>query len=232
MKRINRDGPRILGEHGDPARLPDARLGRILDAGGIVVDTRPADDYAAGHVPGTLSLPLTRAFTTWAGWLVPYDTDFHLVGDRDAVDEAVRDLAMIGLDRVAGVFGPGAVDARPYHDLSRIDRIDTRRLADRRRRNEVSVLDIRGAAEWEAVRIPGATHIPLGYLGDRLDELPERRPVVVHCESGGRSAIAASVLEAAGVEVIDYPAGIRGWIADGEPAERGRPEEDAEPVAA
>jgi hydroxyacylglutathione hydrolase len=232
MKRINRDGPRVLGEHGAAPELPEERLRDVIDVGAIVVDIRSPDDYAAGHLPGTLSIPLNRAFTTWAGWLVPYHTDFYLVGDRAAVSEAQRDLAMIGLDRVAGVFGPGAVGGRPGHELARIRRIDTRRLAERRLGNEVTILDIRGVSEWETVRIPDATHIPLGYLGERLDELPRDRPVVVHCESGGRSGIAASVLEAADIDVLDYPAGIRGWVEDGQPVERGRPEDTAEQVAA
>ncbi len=230
MKRINRDGPRLL-EGMEPARgLDDDDLDPVLASGAVVVDTRPADDYAAGHVPGTLSIPLTRAFTTWAGWLIPYDVDFHLIGDDAGVAEATRDLGMVGLDRVAGVFSPGAVTRRPGSALERVERITAERLAQRQRRGEVTILDIRGAAEWEAVRIPGAVHIPLGYLVERLDEVPADRPVVVYCESGGRSAIAASVLECHGRGgVLDFPGGIRGWLEAGLPVDR---EESAEAAPA
>ncbi|MEJ2503465.1 MAG: MBL fold metallo-hydrolase [Gemmatimonadota bacterium] len=232
MKRINRDGPRLLGRLDRPRTLGDEQLDEVLSAGAVVVDTRSADAYAAGHVPGTLSIPLTRAFTTWAGGLVPYHEDFYLIGDESEVAEAVRDLAMIGLDRVAGVFAPAGVEDRAPSRLERIDRIDTRRLAERRRRNEVTILDIRGSAEWEDVRIPGAVHIPLGDLADRIGELSGGRDVAVHCESGARSAIAASVLEAAGLPVLDYAEGIRDWTAAGEPVERGRPDGAGEPAAA
>lgn len=86
----------------------------------MVVDTRAAAEYATGHLPGTLNVPLDDGFTTWAGWLLPYDRDVYLlVGDAggspahgaSCVAAAVRDLAMIGLDRVAGVAGPDALAA-------------------------------------------------------------------------------------------------------------------------
>ncbi|NIP81219.1 MAG: MBL fold metallo-hydrolase, partial [Gemmatimonadetes bacterium] len=98
-----------------PERLDDVRA-----TGAVVVDTRSADAFAAGHVPGTINIPLTRAFTTWAGWLVPYDADFYLIGDEAGTAEAVRDLAMIGLDRVAGAFGLAAVEDRAPEELERI----------------------------------------------------------------------------------------------------------------
>lgn len=231
MKRINRDGPRVLGEMGLPVRMADDRLDALLSEGAVIVDARPADAFAAGHVAGTLSIPMTRAFTTWAGWLIPYDTDFYLIGDEAEVTEAVRDLAMIGLDRVSGIFTPDAVAARRSSELGRIERIDTERLAQRLRRDEVTVLDIRGAAEREEVRIPGSVHVPLGYLAERLTEVPSGRPLVVHCESGSRSPIAAAILAAAGRPALDYLEGIRGWLEAGYPVERGRSGE-VEPVAA
>ncbi len=233
MKRINRDGPRILGRLGEPLRMAPERLDDVRATGAVVVDTRSADAFAAGHVPGTINIPLTRAFTTWAGWLVPYDADFYLIGDEAGTAEAVRDLAMIGLDRVAGAFGLAAVEDRAPEELERIERIDTDRLAQRLARHEVSLLDIRGEPEWTSVRIPGAVHIPLGYLEDRLDEIPTGRPLVVHCESGGRSAIAASVLRAHGIDrVIDYPGGIRAWADAGYPVEPGASRAAADSVAA
>ena len=221
MKRINRDGPRILGERGAPPVLADDGLQAVLDSGATVADTRTADRYAVGHVPGTLNIPLTRMFTTWAGWLVPYDADFYLIGDPGAVAEAIRDLAMVGLDRLAGVFRSEAVEYRAA-PRSTVGRVDAGTLARMAENGEVTVLDIRGAAEWEAARIPEAVHIPLGYLPERIDEVPTDRPVAVYCESGGRSAIAASVLDALGVaDVLDFQGGIRAWLDAGRPTERG-----------
>jgi hydroxyacylglutathione hydrolase len=104
MKKLNRDGPRFSRV---PVTGPADRgaLDRALSAGAVVVDLRRTADYAVAHVPGTISIPLDASFTNWAGWLVPYTADFYLIApDRGAaaVDHAVRELAMIGLDRVAG----------------------------------------------------------------------------------------------------------------------------------
>jgi len=222
MKRINRDGPPVLGGFARAPELPAQELGDLLGRGATVVDTRSADDYAVGHVPGTINIPLVRSFTTWAGWLVPYDQDFHLIADPAVVAEAVRDLAMIGLDRVAGFFDPAAVTASAGagDGLGTIDRIDAEQLETRLRAGDVAVVDIRGVAEWEAGHIPGAPNIPLGYLADRLDDLPNGRPLVVHCESGGRSTIAASLLKARGVDaVVDFRGGFSEWQAAERPVE-------------
>src|SRR6185369_9614528 len=95
MKRINKEGPRILGELRRSTRLPAQAIDALLRDGEIVVDTRSAADYAAGHVPGTLNIPLGGSFTTWAGWLLSYDRDVYLLVDDatcpECVDAAVRD---------------------------------------------------------------------------------------------------------------------------------------------
>lgn len=233
MKRINREGPRVLGALRRPERLADARLAATLDAGGLVVDTRPADEFAAGHVPGTINIPLNRSFTTWAGWLVPYDRDFFLIVDdarRESVDEAARDLAMIGLDAVSGYFGTGAVASWAAEDraLQTTPQIGAVELAERLRADEVRVVDVRGAAEWEAGHLPGVENIPVGYLADRLDEIPRDRPLVLQCQGGARSAIAASVLQAKGLpDVINLADGYAAWVAAGNPTEAGSPTEVA-----
>ena len=229
MKRINKAGPPLLGGARRPRRLPETRLPRLLDEGALVVDTRHAADFAAGHVPGTLGIPLNRSFTTWAGWLVPYDRDFYLVLDdtcTSCVEEAVRDLSMIGLDRVAGYFGVEAVGAwaAEGRELQSVRQTTSRELAEALPAGSVAVLDVRGAAEWEAGHLPGVPNIPLGYLEERLDEIPRDLPVVVHCQGGARSAIAAGLLQARGFpHVINLTGGFAEWAAAGNPVERGAP---------
>lgn len=227
MKRMNRDGPRVLGGPPTAPLLAPERLPALLASGAFVIDARPAADFAARHVPGTISIPLNRSFTTWAGWLAPYDQDVYLLV-RDAagreVAEAVLDLSMIGLDRVAGVFGVEAVSAweAAGRQTGGVHRIGLGEGADRAKAG-ATILDVRGQAEWEAGHIPGAVHIPLGYLSDRIAELPSDAPVVVHCQGGSRSAIAASVLQRAGVaEVHDLHDGFRGWRSAGLPTKNGQ----------
>jgi hydroxyacylglutathione hydrolase len=227
MKRINKEGPRVLGGMRRPQRLPESRLAKLLQEGALVIDARPAGDYAIGHIPGTLNIPLNRGFTTWAGWLIPYDRDFYLLlddGCGHCIDEAVKDLAMIGLDRVSGYFGLSAVEQwrAGGRQLETVQQIGGDELARGLERGEIEVIDVRGAAEWEAGHIPGVSNIPVGYLTDRLDTIPRDRPVAVLCQGGGRSAIASSVLQVAGVnDVLNFPGGFAEWQASGKPVERG-----------
>ena len=229
MKRINRDGPRLLDAFPRPPRL---RAGDLADAlrDGVVVDTRPAAAFAAGHVPGTLNIPLGGSFTTWAGWLLPYDHDVYLLvddADGDAAADAVRALALIGLDRVAGVFGRDAVPAwgtGAGRALERLPRTTAAELAPLLARGAARVVDVRAHDEWAAGHLPGSTNVPLGHVAEQAaalrDGLPPEAPLVVQCQSGARSAIAASVLQARGVpHVVNLAGGIAAWREAGLPVE-------------
>jgi len=226
MKRINKEGPPVLGGLPQPKRLSPDRLGTALDAGALVIDTRPAAEFARGHVPGTINIPLGKSFNTWAGWLVPYDRDFHLIADDARAAEAASDLAMIGLDRLTGYFPASAVEAwaKGGRKLDTVAQEDAAGLARRMETGAPNVIDVRGRSEWEAGHIPGVPNIPLGDLAERVDEIPADRPVIVHCQSGARSAIAASVLRARGVkDVVNLGGGFAGWEAAGNPVERETP---------
>jgi hydroxyacylglutathione hydrolase len=224
MKRINKEGPRVLSGLPRPASLDAAELPGLIDGRSLVVDTRPAPAYARAHVPGTLNIPLNRSFNTWAGWLLPYDRDVYLIVERtESVGEAVRDLATIGLDRVAGFFTPDVIDAwrAAGRETGAVQQMTADELADQIASGGVNVVDVRGAAEWEAGHLPGVPNVPVGYLAERLAELPAGRPVVVHCQGGARSAIAASVLQANGVRnVVNLTGGYQEWVAGGLPVER------------
>lgn len=226
MKRINREGPPVLGGFREPKQLPAEELASALDAGALVIDTRPAAVFARGHVPGTINIPLGKSFNTWAGWLVPYGRNFYLLGDEAHAAEAVGDLAMIGLDSVVGYFPSFAVAMWASGDrkLETIAQEDAAGLAGRMKSGAVTVIDVRARSEWEAGHLPGVPNIPLGYLADRLDEIPADRPVVLQCQSGARSSIASSLLQARGVKnVINLAGGFVGWAAAGNPVEREGP---------
>lgn len=217
MKKINKEGPAILGGFHVPERLDASALPGLLAKRALVVDTRPAAEYAAGHLAGTINIPLNVSFVTWAGWLIR-QPDFYLIVDRATaaarLGELAQSLALIGIDRITGYF-----DAAEAHGDRTVAQITAHELAPRL--NTVSVIDVRSATEFAGGHIPGALHIPLGHLTDRAGEIPRGRPVVVHCQSGGRSAIAASVLEQLGVgEVTNLSGGITAWAAASLPIEK------------
>lgn len=223
MKRMNKTGPAILSGFAVPPRLEDQRLLDLIASGATVVDVRPADAYAARHLPGTLNIPFNRQFVTWAGWLLPYDTDLYFVMDEDTEArgiELVRQLALIGLDRVAGTIDTGIVAraAASGHPAGSVPQITAAELAKRAATGDVVVVDVRHQSEWNAGHLANARHIPLGYLADRLAEVPEDGTVVVQCEAGARSAIAASLLRRANrTRVVNLTGGIAAWRNAGLP---------------
>jgi hydroxyacylglutathione hydrolase len=205
----------------------------VLRRGEVVVDTRPSAAFAAGHAPGTINIPLDANFTTWAGWLLPYDRDVYLLVDDKCAHcpaTAVRDLATIGLDRVAAVFGDDALAAwtAAGGELDTVQQATVAEVSAMLDRGDASIVDVRGRAEWEAGHIPGVPNVPLGRLPERLTELPADRPIVVQCQGGARSAIAASVLLARGVRnVVNMTGGFAAWQQAGLPVAHGTEESGA-----
>ena len=222
MKRINRNGPALLGGFARPPRLDEELLADLVARGTPVVDTRSKAEFAREHVPGTLSIPFNKSFTTWAGWLLPYDRDVVLLVDESEprlIDQIVRDLAMIGLDRVTGWFGAETLERwrNDGRELQATPQITVEELASRLSRGEVAVVDVRGRSEWDAGHLPGVPNIPVGYLEEHLDELPKDRPLVLQCQSGSRSAMAAALLQARGfTNVVNLDGGFGAWEDSGQ----------------
>src|SRR5262245_61113421 len=225
MKRINKAGPRILGSVQRPERLSLDGVESLVRSGAVVIDIRPAAEFAALHLPGTINIPINRAFTTWTGWFVPYDADYYLIVDERCsycLEDALRDLRMIGLDRVRGYAAADVMtewQARG-HTTERVGQIDAEGVARRLAGGSAHVIDVRSTAEWQAGHIPGAHHIPLGELPRKVSTVPWQRPIIVHCQGGARSAIAASLLQVEGVsDVLNLVGGFNEWRAAGLPVE-------------
>lgn len=223
MKRMNRDGPPPLGDT-TPPRLDPEAFGASLERKELVIDLRRAEEFAAGHVPGTISIPLTRAFAGYAGWVLPYDRNLYLLSggaDEDAVRHATRELAMIGLDRVVGWFGADAVGAWTAEGGVQVasQRVGPSDVA-RRLSEGALVVDVRSTAEWRSGHVAGSLHVPLGRLVAQMADKPRSGPVLLICESGSRSAIGASLLTAAGfTDVTNVTGGLADWRREGLPLE-------------
>jgi len=223
MKRINKQGPRVLGGFPKPPRLGAAAIDGLLKSGALVVDTRKAIEFALGHIPGTISIAQNGSFTTNAGWLVPYGADFYVIVDSGAgaLDTVIKDLAMIGLDRVAGYFDTSVVEewtAASGRAPGAVPQLDAGDLAQSLRHGGVTLIDVRSDTEWTAGHVSGALHIPLGHLLDRLAEVPKTKPVVLMCQGGGRSSVGASLLLAHGFDrANNLTGGISAWAKAGLP---------------
>jgi len=214
MKRVNRHGPPLLHSLAQPQRLSADQMDRHLTAGAIVVDLRPADLYATGHVPGTINIPIQESFLTWSGWLLPYDRPLLLIGEEQDVAEAVRQMRLIGLDAIAGFWTPESITAweTSGHPLACIEQIDVEHLRELLQQGTTMLIDVRGPDEHAAGFIPTSRNIPLGSLMQYMDDIPTDRAVVIHCQGGTRSAIATSLLDAQGrTNIFNLSGGFQAW---------------------
>jgi hydroxyacylglutathione hydrolase len=184
-----------------PAEADAGELRRRMEAGEWVVDLRNRTAFAAGHAPGSLNFGLDGAFATYLGWLIAWGTPVTLLGERpDDVAEAQRELVRIGIDRPAAQ-ATGGPEQWADGELASFSTGTFADLEQVRRHRPVVVLDVRRAEEYDAARIEGAVNIAIHDLPQRVDEVPEGE-VWVHCASGYRASIAASVLDAAGRKLV------------------------------
>lgn len=164
------------------------------------------------HLPGSLFTPLNRAFNTTAGSLVAEpETPILLIVEDARVEEAVRDLVRIGLDNIEAHADAATLDAyfAAGGESAVIEEIRMRDLDSHE--GDGHVLDVRYGPEFDAGHVPDAIHVPYTRLASRLDEIPRDAPVFVHCETGARSANAASLLSREGFDVVYVNGRLSDW---------------------
>ncbi len=165
---------------------------RLLADGAFVVDVRPIADVAAGHIPGSIAIPLRAQFATWVGWLIPPDRSIVIVRNRDQhPDDIVWPALNIGVESIVGELAGGM----PAWTAAGGPVIRTRLV----RPDGVAgtVLDVRQDSEYAAGHLPGAVHIELGTLAGNTDAAAAG-PAVVMCGHGERAMTGATLLERAG----------------------------------
>jgi hydroxyacylglutathione hydrolase len=206
MAAINFAGAPLLGRHpAAPPKLSADEAARLMTQGAAVVDVRRGHKYDRGHIPGSYQVGLDGPFSAWVGWLIPRGRPIVLVGGRDAQHlEAQRQLHRIGFDSVVGALD-GGMDAwlSSGRTLSTFETLDVEDMAAWILSAEpVTVVDARDDHEWAAGHVPGAVHMYVPDVAHHADEIPAGAPVAVHCASGYRAGIAASLLEQAGLKRI------------------------------
>jgi glyoxylase-like metal-dependent hydrolase (beta-lactamase superfamily II)/rhodanese-related sulfurtransferase len=198
---LNRRLHPLLDEHEAPRPLDMAGLDEAVAGGAVVIDVRPVEDYAGGHLAGSLHIPLGGRFAEQAGTIVAPGTPVVLVGDADAVAEARLRLGRIGFDRVAGaVVGLERELVAHPERAARLSRLTAGQLAERRAEfgERLQLVDVRTPGEVAAAPLAGARNLPLARLRDELAGLDRSEPVVLVCAGGARSAVAAGLLAAEG----------------------------------
>ncbi len=208
---INRDGAPALRELPPlPGLLPE-QARRLQTSGHVLLDTRSEQEFAAGHVPGSVWIGLQGQFASWAGTVLGLDSKIVLIAEsQQKAEEARLRLARVGIEHVVGYLKDGV---RSWGELETLQRLSPREL--RERLNKVTVLDVRREGEWQAGHIENARWHALDEFPRVLPKMPLDAPLVVHCKGGYRSLIATSLLRRAGFQnVTDMVGGFDAWQAE------------------
>lgn len=194
MGVINKAGPSSV-DLSPPEPVDPAELRRRIDAGEWVVDLRERTAFAAGHLGGTLGFELSTSFVTYLGWLYKWGAPLTLIGESDEqIADAKRELVRIGIDELAGAAVGEIHTLVNGHELRSYRVSDFAELTGEIDNERVRILDVRQKDEFEDGHVRGAVNIPLHDLADRLDQVPHGE-VWVHCGSGYRASIAASMID-------------------------------------
>jgi hydroxyacylglutathione hydrolase len=221
MKRQNRDGPAVLGTLPKPKTLSAAEVAALDFKSLAILDARLWKDFKAAHLPGALRDPLDRTFNTIAGAYVREDEDIAIVAPAAQLDDAVRALVRVGLDRVRYHITPETIAAYAAQGgkLESTPEVNIQGAKDLIASGAL-VLDVRRKSdEFDIAHIKGAMSIPHLRLAAHLKDLPRNRRILVQCASGSRSSRAATLLQREGFDAINLEGGLEAWTAAGCPTE-------------
>jgi hydroxyacylglutathione hydrolase len=211
---INRTGAQALSDLPPLPPVEPAEMKTLLEEGGIALDVRPGEQFAAGHVPGSVNIALSGQFASWAGALLGLAAGPVLIAESaEAVSEARMRLARVGLEGVRGYLngGVGAWIEAGFPPAT-IRQMNVEVLNERLHGNDVQVLDVRREPEWEAGHIAGASWWPLDNFKVAPPEIDRDTPLAVHCKGGYRSMIACSLLQRVGFQnVVNVVGGFDAW---------------------
>ena len=211
---INRAGAPALADLPELKPIAAQEVKKMLDGGAMALDVRPGEEFVAAHVPGSVSIPLSGQFASWAGAVLGLASRPVLIAATpEQLSEARVRLARIGIEDVAGYLQDGVEGWRQAGcPVAQVPQITAQELASRLAKDGIGVLDVRREAEFEAGHIEGADWHPLDRFKAALPDIRKDAPVAVHCKSGYRSLIACSLLQRAGYHnVVDVAGGFDAW---------------------
>jgi hydroxyacylglutathione hydrolase len=218
MKRVNREGPPLLGLLDRRKPLPGIRptaAAALTADGALILDLRDQAAFAESHPVGALNAAFGPKIGYWSAWLLEENTPIILLAAEQAqANEAATQLLRVGLDRIEGWieggFAAWHAAALPVASFDRVSASELR--AELAARETLTLLDVRSVKEWAHDHIPGSVNIPLGELSGRLEELPRDARVATICEAGYRSSLAASLLAREGhSQVVNVAGGMAAY---------------------
>lgn len=216
MKRDNKAGARILNTARGltrPAELAPAQAAALDPTRVAIIDTRGWEAFRKGHIPGSLFHPVNNSFNTDAGSMVADGEEVVLIIEQGRLDEALRDLMRVGVDRVIGWMPVASVEevGRLKGGLATTAEVDVSEVARLAGDPGTFVLDVRRAAEYAEGHVDGATCIAHTRLAAQAGALPKQKRLLIHCRSGARSARASAFLQRAGFDVANVAGGFLAW---------------------
>jgi hydroxyacylglutathione hydrolase len=223
---INRAGASSLSELPALKPISAAELKALLDDGVIALDVRTGEQFAAGHVPGSINIGLSGQFATWAGTVLGLSARPVLIAESpEQLSEARLRLARVGIEDARGYLKDGIADWKQAgFTLAETPQISVQDLRRRLHADQSRVLDVRREPEWQAGHLEEAAWWPLDNFKVAAPEIDHDAPVAVHCKSGYRSMIACSLLQRAGFRnVTNVVGGFDAWLLADLPVEREKP---------
>ena len=218
MKHLNKVERPLLTEVPKLKQLSVDELKIAMNKDTKLVDARNKADFAAGFIPGSYNIQGNNAFASWAGWFLKYDEPFILLADERELDDLTRKLMRIGLDKIIGYVPSTSSWLEAGGTLEKANVISLAETKVLLKDEEVQLIDLRSATEYNAGHIAQAENIFVGTLTDNLDKISKDKKVIIHCQSGDRSTIGYSILVKNGFKnVFNFSGSINEWVNAGEP---------------
>lgn len=219
MKKINAKGPEVLGNLPRVPGLPPKTFKQAVDeTAGVLVDTRTMLGFGGGHIAGALNIGGTPMLSIWAGWLLDPEKPLLLVLDSDGdLEKIVKLFIRTGYTNFAGYLAGGMKSwDNAGFELTDIDQKTVHEV--HMANGALQIIDVRAPSEWKSGHVPGARHIFLPELREKVGDLDREGPIAAYCDSGYRASIATSILKQEGFsDVSNVPGSWQAWNKAGLP---------------
>lgn len=212
MKKLNKEERKLLTEIPKAKNLSEEAYRKAKKSGLQLIDARKWEDYAKGHLKNAWNITNDNSFSTEMGWFMQYDKSFVMIASKREMEEITRKLMRIGMDNMHGFITPAQLKKWEKSNLVEADIIDKKALKQQINSTDIQLIDVRSEREYKEGHIGNAKNVFFGTIDENMDSIPKNKQAIVYCQTGGRAAVAYSVLESKGLKNISiYPGGWEEW---------------------